>query len=217
MTLNNSQPPVSPDNNHETGYIEDEIDIIDLIRPLWQQKIMIIAITFAIIAIAVILVLRATPQYKIYTQLKSGTYRWNKDGEPVPYLKSTDLKNLLGGGIFDTYTEQAGIQDNAPKINVASTRQGDQLTASIFWPDPEAGKKILSGYIDFLNKTDRNNSDTQTSGLQHQRNSIQKTIIKIHSDIANIELKQQTISLNIEQKKEALKLIDLKVDGIVKK
>jgi len=168
MTLNNSQPPAPPDNNHEINYIEDEIDIIDLIRPLWQQKILIAAITFAVIIIAIILVLRATPQYKIYTQLKSGTYRWDKDGSPIPYMKTTDLKNLLSGGIFDTYAEQAGFKDNAPKISIASTRQGDQLTASIFWPDPAAGKKILSGYIKFLNNNDRNNSSSQTSGLQNQ-------------------------------------------------
>ncbi len=205
---------MSPDNNHETGYIEDEIDIIDLIRPLWQQKILIIAITFAIIAIAVILVLRATPQYKIYTQLKSGTYRWDKDGTPTPYMKTTDLKNLLSGGIFDTYTEQAGFKDNAPKISVANTRQGDQVTASIFWPDPDEGKKILSGYIKFLNKTDRNNSDTQTSGLQHQRNSLQKLIKEILGDIASKKLEQQTVALNIEQKMEDLKLIDLQGDRL---
>jgi len=214
MTLNNSQPPVSPDDNNETGYIEDEIDIIDLIRPLWQQKILIIAITFAIIAIAVILVLRATPQYKIYTQLKSGTYRWDENGTPIPYMKTTDLKNLLKGGIFDTYTAQAGFKDNAPKINVASTRQGDQLTASIFWPDPAAGKKILSGYIDFLNKTDRNNSSTQTSGLQNQRNSLQKSIKKILSDIASKRLEQKAVALDIEQKKEGLKLIDFSSDRL---
>ena len=132
-------------------------------------------ITFAVITGAVILVLRATPQHKIHTQLKSDTYRWDKDGTPIPYMKTANLKNLLSGGIFDVYTEQAWLKSNAPEINIATTRQGNQLTAAIFWPDPAEGKKILAGYIKFLNKTDRNNS-SQTSGLQNQRNSLKKSI-----------------------------------------
>ncbi len=187
---------------------------MDLIQPLWRQKILIITITCAVIAIAVILVLRTTPQYKIYTQLKSGTYRWNKEGTPIPYMKTNDLKNLLSGGIFDTYTEQAGLKDYAPEISVTATRQGDQLTATIFYPDPAKGKKILSGYIKFLNQNDRNNNDSQTSGLQNQRNSLQKLIKEIHGKIVDENLKQQTIALNIEQKKEELKLVDLKGDRL---
>ena len=210
MTLNDSQSPLPPDNSLNTNYMGDEIDIIDLIRPLWQQKIMVATITFAIIAIAVILVLLAPPQYKIYTQLKSGTYRWDKEGTPIPYLKTIDLKNLLASGIFDTYTEQTDFKENAPKISITSTLQGDQLTAAIFWPNAAEGKKILSGYIKFLNKTDRNNSDSHISGLQNQRNSLQKVIKEMNADITDVHLEQQTITSEIEQKKGDIKFVDLK-------
>ncbi len=213
MSINNSQQPDFSASDQAAGGMEDEIDIIDLIRPLWQQKVMIMIITFAVIAGAVILVLRATPQYKIYTQLKSGTYRWDKDGSPIPYMKTVDLKNLLSGGIFDVYTEQAGLKDNAPEISISTTRQGDQLTAAIFWPDPAEGKKILAGYIKFLNETDRNNSG-QTSGLQNQRNSLKKSIKKILANIENIKIEQQAAILNIEQKQEELKLIDVKSERL---
>ncbi len=57
-----------------------------------------------------------------------------------------------------TDNDHHSVEENAPKISIASTRQGSQLTAAIFWPDPVRGKKILSGYIDFLNQTDRNNN-----------------------------------------------------------
>lgn len=214
MTFNNSQTPAPPDNNHKISHIENEIDLLDLFRPLWQQKVMITIITFVVIAIAAILTLLTTPKYKIYTQLKAGTYRWDKEGTPVPYMKTNDLKNLLSGGIFDTYTEQAGLKDNVPKITITDTRKGEQLTATIFWPDPAQGKKILSGYIKFLNQNDRNNNDDHTSGLQNQRNSLQKLIMETRGKIASKNLKQQTIALNIEQKKEELKLVDLKVDQL---
>ncbi|MCK5784050.1 MAG: hypothetical protein KAH06_06355 [Desulfobacterales bacterium] len=217
MALDNSHSPAPPDSNPETNHIEDEIDIIDLIRPLWQQKIMIVAITFAIIAVAVIMVLRATPQYKIYTQLKPGICRWDKDGTPSPFMKTIDLKNLLASGIFDTYTEQSGFKENAPKISVTSARNGDQLTAAIFWPDPAEGKKILAGYIKFLNKTDRNDSSSHPSGLQNQRSTLQKSIEKTKADIEAVHLEQQTIALTIEQKKEGLKLIDLQKDRLTRK
>ncbi len=196
-----------PDNDHYPA--EDEIDIIDLIRPLWQQKILIFVITFVIIAIAVVMVLRATPQYKIFTQLKSGTYRWDKDGAPLPYMKSSDLKNLLGSGLFNTYTAEIGLEDNAPKISISSTRQGSQLTAAIFWPDPVKGKKILSGYMNFLNQTNRNNNVAQTSGLQTQRKLLRKLIAKANEEIAADKLAQQKVELTIKQKEEELKLIDV--------
>ncbi|HIE07432.1 MAG TPA: hypothetical protein EYP64_05265 [Desulfarculaceae bacterium] len=197
-----------PDNDHYPA--EDEIDIIDLIRPLWQQKILIFVITFVIIAIAVVMVLRATPQYKIFTQLKAGTLRWDKDGTPKPYMTPGDVKNLLSGGLFNTYTSKIGLEDNAPKISIVSNRQGCQLTATIFWPDPVKGKKILSGYIDFLNKTDRNNNAEQNSGLQIQRNILRKSIIGVNEKIAADKLAQQKVELTIKQKEEELKLIDVK-------
>ncbi|RLB67212.1 MAG: hypothetical protein DRH03_11270, partial [Deltaproteobacteria bacterium] len=114
MTENNT--------SNSTPEYEDEIDLIELVKPLWQQKTLIAGITFITIAVAVIMVLQATPKYKIYVQAKPGVCRWDSKDNPVPYLKTSDLKNILTGGIFDTYTTQIGLKDTAPKIAVSDHR-----------------------------------------------------------------------------------------------
>ena len=193
---------------------EDEIDLIDLIKPLWQQKIFIVAITALTIAAAIVLVFCATPQYKIYTQLKPGAYRWNDEGNPIPYIRSSDLKDLITGGIFDTYMAKTGYDDNTPKINVSSNQKGRQLTAYLFWPDQAEGKKIMAGFIDFLNNPDRNTNLKKPSGLQIQHLSLKKSINTLQEKIKATTLKKQKINLNIDQKKEELKLVDLQKDRL---
>jgi capsular polysaccharide biosynthesis protein len=193
---------------------EDEIDLIELIRPLWQQKMLIAAITILTIAAAVVLVLRATPQYKIYTQVKPGTYRWDGEGNPIPYMKSADLKNLLTGGIFDTYAAKSELGHNTPKINASSSRQGDQLTAYFFWPNQAEGKKIMADFIDFLNDFDRDTNQNKRSGLQVQRRLLETSIKKIGEAINATNIEKQKVELNIDQKKEELKLVDLQKDRL---
>ncbi len=220
MTLNNSQPSASPNNETRTGTtkVKDEIDIIDLIRPLWQHNVLLLTITAIVVALAIVLILLVTPQYKIYTQLKSGTYLWDKNGAPISYMETADLKTLLDSGIFDTYTAKLGFDHPSsifvqpPSITVTSTHLGNQLIVTTFWPDPVEGKKMLEGYINFLNNRDKNNDSEQTSGLQNQRNSLQISVQTTLGEITINKVKQQTIALDIEQNKEELKLIDMKRD-----
>ena len=144
---------IHPDDGNEPEHLayeaEDEIDLVELIKPLWQQKIFIAGFTFLVVALAVVLVLKATPQYKIYVRLKPGTYRWDSKGTPIPYLKTTDLKGLITGGAFDIYAAEASLGDKAPKVEASSNRRGDQLAAYFFWPDPTEGKKSWAASLIF--------------------------------------------------------------------
>ena len=215
MTDNKS--PNSADRYEPENLIysaEDEIDLIDLIKPLWQQKIFIVAITALTIAAAIVLVLRATPQYKIYTQLKPGTLYWDDKDNPVPYMNNRDLKRLITGGIFDIYATKMGLDDNIPKIKASSDRQGDQLTAYIFWSNQAEGKKIMAGFIDFLNDFDRNTSQNIRSNLQAQRRLSGKPIKNIEENTNTTNIKRQKVELNIDQKTKGPKLADLHKDRL---
>ena len=215
MTNNNSPNTTGSDKPENPAYSgEDEIDLIELIKPLWQQKILIATITLLTIAAAIILVLQATPQYEIYTQLKPGTYRWDDKGNPVPYLKTCDLKNLLTGGIFDTYTTKVDLGEKAPEVGAKSDRNGNQLTTYFFWPNPAEGKKIMAGFIDFLNNPDHNPDQNKLSGLQIQRLSLEKSITSIQEKIKATNIGKQKVELNIDQKEEELKLVDLQTDRL---
>lgn len=193
---------------------EDEIDLLELIRPLWRQKMLILAITVLAIVAAVILVLQATPQYRIYTRFKPGSYRWDDKGNPISYLKTTDLKNMLTGGIFETYAEKAGMGKKIPKIEAASDRRGNQVTAAIFWPDREKGKKIMTGFIDFLNDPHRGGQLENLSPLQHQRQVLEKSITTITEKIKEIEVEKEKTFLDVKQKKEELQLVDVQAEKL---
>jgi LPS O-antigen subunit length determinant protein (WzzB/FepE family) len=212
---------IHPDDGNEPEHLayeaEDEIDLVELIKPLWQQKIFIAGFTFLVVALAVVLVLKATPQYKIYVRLKPGTYRWDSKGTPIPYLKTADLKGLITGGAFDIYTAEAGLGDKAPKVGASSNRRGDQLAAYFFWPDPTEGKKIMGGFIDFLNDFDRGSSGKKLSGLRLQRLALDKTIKKFQEEIKAADVQKQKVVLNIKQKKGELKLVDLQKDRLQRK
>ena len=201
--MTNTKSPNST-NRYEpedlTYHAEDEIDLIELIKPLWQQKILIAIITTLTITTAIVMVLMATPKYKIYTMVKPGIYRWDSNNNPIPYLKPSDLKNLLTGGIFDTYmTTNTEFENIAPKIEVKTDRKGDQLIAYFFWPNPTDGKKIMAGFIDFLNNPNRNTNQNKLSDLQIQRPSLDKSTIQPQKDVK---------VANIEQPRKELKPVD---------
>jgi uncharacterized protein involved in exopolysaccharide biosynthesis len=195
-------------------FAEDEIDLLELIRPLWRQKVLIMSITILAVLAAVILALQMTPKYRIYTQLKPGVYRWDQNKAPVPYMKTSDLKSLLTSGVFSTYVNETGLGDKAPKINVSSDRRGDQLTAYFFSPDRKEGKSIMTGFIHFLNDPLRDANEKKRSGLQTQRLLLEKSIRKLQEDIKVAHLQKQKVELNIDQQKEKLKLVDLQSDRL---
>jgi len=191
--------------------------LVELIKPLWQQKIFIMVFSLLVVVLAVVLVFKATPQYRIYVRVKPGTYRWDSKDTPIPYLKTADLKSLLTGGVFDIYAAEAGLGDKAPKAQAASDRRGDQLTAYFFWPDQVEGKKIMTGFLDFLNDPDRGTNEKKISGLQAQRLSLDKSIKKLQEGIKTVAIQKEKIGLNIDQKKEELKLVDLKKSRLKRK
>jgi len=210
--MTDNKAPNIPDGCNPENFIysaEDEIDLVELIKPLWQQKILIAVIIFLAIATAVVLALMATPQYRIYVRVKPGIFRWDSRGNPVSYLKTTDLKGLITGGVFDFYAIQIGLGDKAPKIKAASDRLGDQLNAYFFWPDQAEGKKIMAGFLDFLNDPDRGTNEKKISGLQAQCLLLDKSIKKLQEGIKTVVIQKEKIKLNIDQKKEELELVDL--------
>lgn len=195
--------------------VEDEIDLIELIRPLWQQRILIATITILSAVMAVVLAFKATPQYRIFTQLKPGIYRWDSNNNPIPYLKTNDLKSIITGGIAETYiTTKTEIEAKTLNIEVKSNRGSNQLTAYFFWPNPAEGKKIMVNFIDFLNDPHRKANQNKLSGLQIQRLSLKKSIQKLQEEIKTENIQKQIIQLDIDEKKENLKLVNLQSDRL---
>ncbi len=218
MSENNRQ--LEQDQGETTGpprevyCAEDEIDLLELIKPLWKQKLMILAITILATVTAVVLVLRATPLYRIYTQFKPGIYRWDAKGTPIAYLKAADLKNLLTSGVFETYFEQSYAGKKEPKIEARTDRGGSQVSATIFWPDREKGKQIMAGFVGFLNDPLRGAVLGKTSLLQRQRLILEKSINTITEQIKNIEVDKDKALLQVKQQKGEFKLVDLQVDKL---
>ena len=207
MTDNNAP---NTNRKNEPEYVEysseDEIDLIELFKPLWQQKILIAGITFLTIVIAVVLVLQATPQYKISAQLKPGIYRWDSKNNPIPYLQSSDLQSILTGGSFLDYIAKSGFAGKKPALiaTASKNRRSNQVTAYFFWPDRQEGKQLLSGFIDSINYPKNIINKKKLPDLHTQPPSTGKSIKATHKKVKT----QQT------KKQKEFKLVDFQVNKL---
>ena len=216
-TQSQKSPPKPKPENSNYYYPENEINLVDLIKPLWQQKSLIFAITCLAVIIAVILVLTATPKYRIYAQLKPGIFRWDNNNKPIPYLNTPDLKALLGSGIFNIYAAEKGITAGRITLKTANDRRGNQVTVYFFWPDKKEGRQLLAGFIKYLNDPDRYGGKEKMSALQIQRQTMEKSINDLLEDIKILNSTQQKEQLNIAQKKAELSLVDQEKDHLQRK
>lgn len=104
----------------------DEIDILTLIRGLWQQKVLILAVAAVTTALALIYTVTATPQYKVQSVLR------------LPSLKDLDQLNETGlysltpeaalnkvGEALESYSLRLSFLQDHPDL-VAQLRKEDE-------------------------------------------------------------------------------------------
>lgn len=182
-----SAQPVSP-----TGWHENEIDLVELIEILWQQRWLMSGVVTFITALAVFYCLTATPSYLISTQITPGVIGYNsEDNMPIRKWGVGDIKSLFEGATHQEYLLEF-VPDGAslPEITTSTAKDSNILTINLFWPDPEEGKKILQN----ISQSIVSSINKQTSyQISTSRREVEESIQKIDLEKKQIEVDRARI------------------------
>ncbi|MCY1272068.1 exopolysaccharide transport protein family protein [compost metagenome] len=104
----------------------DEIDLLALVRALWEQKVLILAVAFAVTAVAAAYAMLATPHYKVQSILRPASLKdldeLNESGL-YSLAPETALKKV--GDALDSYSLRLKFLRDHPDL-VGSIRIGDE-------------------------------------------------------------------------------------------
>lgn len=82
----------------EKVYVEDEIDLRDLFKTIWDRKVFILVFTFVVTLLAIVYVSTKTPIYEVKALLEIGRYKAeivNDQGQTTIETKNLDDANEL--------------------------------------------------------------------------------------------------------------------------
>ena len=108
----NKSEPVSK----QAEYSEDEIELIDLLRVIWERKYLIIGGTLVCAIAAMVISLVMPKIYRIETIIRPGILSFGEDAESV-YIDTPDnIKALIETGAFSKKILDNLDESNAPDI-----------------------------------------------------------------------------------------------------
>ena len=218
MSGNNLQKEtaVSPPNDYPYSNNDDEIDLIELILPLWRNKFLIILITLLTTAAAGAYVFYATPQYRISAQIKTSDSIINQKGFPRNFFGIEEIKVLLAASTAKIYGRREDDK-RRPKIKISNPRRSRLGVVTLFWPDREQGKKILNRVLANINYQALHPKDKKGSSLQTLYLQTKNSIAIIQGKVNQAKIKRKKISLQILDEKEKIALVDIEAGTLKRK
>ncbi len=204
-----------PDNNmppSHNGNVygnKDEIDLIELILPLWRNKFLIIVITTLTTAAALAYVSIKTPQYRITAQVKPSDSIINIKGLPLNFLGIEEVKGLIEASVTELYGQEESGDKRCPQIKLTNPRNSRQGIVTLFWPNREQGKAILIKVIGNVNYRALNPGEGKISTLQIQQLKMEDSINTTLEKIQLVKVKRKKVSLQIRGEKEQVALVDV--------
>jgi len=140
------------ENRIREGSYEDEIDLLELVFVLWEQRWFCILVITAVILIAVFYVLVAPELYKITCQVRPGITGYDDKGNPVRGLAPQDIKLYFDKK--ENWFQVLTTPQRFKHLNIVTkNRRGTSIVdISILWPDPKAGVTILERVLSYVAK-----------------------------------------------------------------
>ena len=203
---NESMPPSQ--NNHACDN-EDEIDLIELILPLWENKFLIFVIAALTTAAALAYVFIQTPQYRITAQIKPSDSIIGIKGLPHNFLGIDEVKGLIAASTTELYGRKKSSAKRSPKIKTTNPTRSRQGIVTLFWPDREQGMMILTKVIGNINHLALNPREGKTSLLQIQWLKMEDSINTTLGEIKQVKVKRKKVYLQILGEKEQVSLLDV--------
>ena len=212
--------------NKQAEYIEDEIELIDLLRVIWKWKFIIIGGTFVCAAAALVISMVMPKIYRIETVIRPGILSIEAEGDNIYIDTPENIKALIETGIFDneilSSLSKIGT-DNIPKdlqFNITLPKDSSTMRVGYESSHIEQGVEILSILGRLLTEEYRNlvkyyqneidrdinikkaeiqNATTIKQSNESKIKNIEKRIHELESEIVLIN--ENTAGLNKERNK----------------
>lgn len=186
---------------------EDEIDLRELFKTLWEKRIFIVVFTLAITVLAIVYVYIKTPIYEAKALVEIGEYRLNDDSRNF-IDDATSLEKKLSTLFIDI---KKSNQDEASKISNIAVAKGLknflEITSEATSND-EAKNEIIK-VLDFVQNEHEKVLDDVKKQKELELKNIDLQISDIKSkSVALIDKKLQNDATTLEDLKEQLKLIN---------
>jgi len=205
------QQPTSPN---------DEIDLVELFRALWRQKILIVSITLLVTMLAALYALLATPYFQARTYLRpvpqSNLDQLNETG--IYKLTPEEAINRVAGGL-SSYDNRLEFFMNNQELFPNLTERGEQSEQAfaefneeafeMLFPDPKrtenrsafvglrltypegvAGASVVNGFVAYVLELERREIAEDVESLVNNR-------------LASLEMNIEAQRANYEASKEA--------------
>ena len=179
-------------SNLNNEYLDDEIDLGELLRTILNSKKLIIIVTFAFSLLAFIYTTQKELEYQSTVILEVGSYRL-LDGEKKLFEPVSSLiKKLKVELIYKKQLKLGDLKLNDKKLNFKSIE--DQLLEINYTsPSPEFNEIIINEAITFT-------QESHAEILDKVVNSFSKKIVTIDNDVEflknSIESQQESKKLN---------------------
>ena len=192
-------------SNLNNEYLDDEIDLRELLRTILNSKKLVIIVTLAFSLLAFIYTNQKEPEYQSTVILEVGSYDL-LDGEKKLYESVSGLiKKLKVDLVYKKQPEFGDLKLNDNKLNFRSIE--DQLLEIKYTSlSPEFNEKVLNEAIIF-------SQESHVEILDSIVNSFSEKIIAIDDEIdflkSSIESQQESLKLNAIN---AIKSIDTEIE-----
>ena len=191
--------------NYKTGYPEDEIELIDILRVIWKWKYFIAGGTI-VCAIAAILISLMLPKiYRIEMLIRPGILSYSEDGKSTNIDTQDNIKALIEAGAFDLIILNQLAKsngDNIPdelKIKVTFPNASNAIKINYETAQIEQGIMILDLLANLLIKEYSNFVEYYHYELDREFNIAKAEIEKINSIKHSIEINISNIETRINE------------------
>ena len=128
-------------------HLEDEIDLVALLRILWKRKVMIITLTLLLTFAAGVVVMMLPEIYKITAIIEPAK---DADGKPVE-LSEAIKENILGGAYDQPLVQKHKLSvEEYPEWQVQIPKGTDLLKISLESNKPEFAVSLLSELLTLI-------------------------------------------------------------------
>ena len=177
-------------SNLNNEYLDDEIDLIELLRTLYSSKKLIIIVTLAFSLLAFIYTTQKELEYQSTVILEVGSYRLLDGEKKIVEPVSSLIKKLKVDLVYKKQLEFGYLKLNDQKLNFKSIE--DQLLEINYTsPSPEFNEKLINEVIIF----------SQESHVGILANIVNSFSDKIRAIELQIDFLKNSSSSNKESKK----------------
>ena len=197
-------------SNLNNEYLDDEIDLLEILRTIYSSKKLIIILTLAFSLLAFIYTTQKEVEYQSTVILEVGSYRL-LDGdktlvEPIPSL----IKNLKVNLIYKNQLEFGDLKLNDKKLNFKSIE--DQLLEINYTsPSPEFNETIINEAITFSQESHAETLDKIVNSFSEKIVTIDNEVEFLKNSIESQQESQKLTAIN------AIKVIDNKIPALESK